>query len=121
VSQITRRSPSHTVFSPHEGKRQGVDMRKILPGLVLAALIAQPAPAQDYRKNFVECARELGLNPDATATHKLQSGGTLRAWQLHSEAQQAAFNDCVTRKASLANKPSTSSKPSASAARRDSR
>jgi hypothetical protein len=94
---------------------------KILPGLAFAAVIAQPAPAQDYRRNFVECATELGLNPDVTASSKLQSGRTLRAWQLHSEAQQAAFNDCLTRKASLANKLSASPKPSAKAARRASR
>jgi hypothetical protein len=95
-------------------------MYRILPGLALTAIIVQPALAQDYRRNFVECAHELGLNPDATSTTKLRSGGTLRAWQLHSEAQQAQFNDCVSRKANLASKPSTSPKP-AGTARRDSR
>jgi hypothetical protein len=95
-------------------------MYKILPGLALAAIIAQPALAQDYRKNFVECARELGLNIDTTSSQKLQSGGALRTWRLYNEAQQAVFNDCVARKASLANanKPSTPSKPAPKAARR---
>jgi hypothetical protein len=87
-------------------------MYRILSGLALAAIISQPAPAQDYRKNFVACANELGLNPDVTSTTKLQSGRTLRAWQLHSEAQQAQFNDCVTRKANAASKASAASKPS---------
>jgi hypothetical protein len=99
-------------------------MYKMLSALALAAAVAQPALAQDHRRNFIECARELGLNPDATASHKLQSGATLRAYQLHSEAQLAVLNECVVRKASLANKPSDpapSSKPSANAARRVSR
>jgi hypothetical protein len=96
-------------------------MYKLLPGLALAAIIAQPALAQDSRRNFFECAKELGLNPDRTATFKRRDGGTLQAFQLHSEAQQAALNDCLTRKASLANKPpdrSPPSKPSAKTARR---
>jgi hypothetical protein len=94
---------------------------RILPGLALAAIIAQPALAQDYHKNFVECAKELGLNPDTTSTYKRAGGGMLRAWQLHSEAQQAVFNDCLARKASLADNPSTQSKPSAKPTRRVSR
>jgi hypothetical protein len=97
-------------------------MYKILRGLALAAIIAQPAFAQDYHKNFVECARELGLNPDATSSHKLQSGRTLQAWQLHSEAQQAVFNECVARKASVAasvaTTPPKSSKSSGKGTRR---
>ena len=86
---------------------------RILPGLALAAIIAQPALAQNYHQNFVECAKEIGLNPDATSSYKRAGGGQLRAWQLHSEAQQAVFNDCLARKASLADKPSTQSKPPA--------
>jgi hypothetical protein len=81
-------------------------MYKVLSGLALAAIVVQPALAQDYHRNFVECAKELGLNPSATSGYKLQSGATLRSWQLHSEAQQAVFNDCVARKASLATPPS---------------
>lgn len=84
-------------------------MRKILSVLAFAAIIAKPALAQDYHKNFAECAKELGLNPDVSYTHKLQSdvgGRVLRRWYLHNEAQQMVFNDCVARKASLAPKPS---------------
>jgi hypothetical protein len=85
-------------------------MHKILVGPALAAMIATPAPAQDYSKNFVECAKEIGLNPDASYTHKLQSDGRVsRRWYFHSEAQQAVFNDCVARKASLTAKPSPKS------------
>jgi hypothetical protein len=83
-------------------------MHKILAGLALAAVIAEPAPAQNYHKNFAECAKEIGLNPDVSYTHKLQSDAghrVLRRWHLHSEAQMAIFNDCVARKASLAAKP----------------
>jgi len=71
-----------------------------------AAMIASPAPAQDYHRNFVECAKELGLDPDAGYTHKLQDGKTLRRWYFRSEAQAAVFNDCVARRASLAPNPS---------------
>jgi len=84
-------------------------MHKMWFGLALAALIASPAPAQNYQKNFVECAKELGLNPDVGYAQRVQSDGgrrVLRRWYLQSEAQQAAFNDCVGRKASLARKPS---------------
>jgi hypothetical protein len=84
-------------------------MYKILFGLALAVVITRPAPAQDYRKNFDECAKELGLFLDPSYTHKLQpdaGGRVLRRWYLHSEAQQAAFNDCLARKAKLAPKPS---------------
>ncbi len=84
-------------------------MRKIWFGLAFAAIIANPASAQDYHKNFVECAKELGLDPDVGYTHRLQSdagGRVLRRWYFRSEAQQATFNDCVARKASLAPKPS---------------
>jgi hypothetical protein len=77
-----------------------------LVGLALAAMIGSPALAQNYHKNFVECATEMGLNPDPSYTHKLKSDGrTARRWYFHSEAQAAVFNDCVARKA-LAAKPS---------------
>ena len=88
-------------------------MRRIWFGLVFAAMTAYPAsaPAQDYHKNFAECAKEVGLFFDPSYTHKLQGGGdaggrVLRRWYFHSEAQQATFNDCLARKASLATKPS---------------
>jgi hypothetical protein len=38
-------------------------MRKIWLGLAFAAIIAEPAPAQDHQKNFVECTKELGFAP----------------------------------------------------------
>jgi hypothetical protein len=99
-------------------------MYKILFGLALTIIIAQPAAAQDYRRNWLECAKEIGLNPDPTVVYKLKSdpsGRTLRGWQLHSEAQQAVFNDCLARKASVVDKSSTQSKPSAKGASRVSR
>jgi hypothetical protein len=41
-------------------------MYKILFGLAFAAVIAKPALAQDYRKNFNECAKELAhVSPSA--------------------------------------------------------
>jgi len=82
-------------------------MRKIWFGLALAAIIANPAPAQDYRRNFAECLKELGFNPDVGYAPKIQSEGgrVLRRWYLYNEAQMAVLNDCVTRKASLAPKP----------------
>jgi hypothetical protein len=58
------------------------------------------APAQDHHKNFVECTKELGLQLDPNA-QRLQNGRQLRSWHLHSEAQAAAFNDCLSRKANL--------------------
>ncbi len=87
-------------------------MQKVWFGLAFAAIIANPAPAQDYHRNFVECAKELGLDPDAGYTHKLQDGRTLRRWYFRSEAQQATFNDCVARKASLAPKPAAKGRAS---------
>jgi hypothetical protein len=81
-------------------------MRKIWFGLAFAAAITTPALAQDYNKNFVECTKELGLQPDI-GTQKLSDGRVLRKWYLHSEAQQIIFSDCVARKASPARKPST--------------
>lgn len=88
-------------------------MHKTWSGLAFAAVIACPASAlaQDYHKNFAECAKEVGLFFDPSYTHKLQGGGdaggrVLRRWYFHSEAQQATFNDCLARRASLAPKPS---------------
>jgi hypothetical protein len=69
-----------------------------------AAIIAEAAPAQDHQKNFVECTKELGLQLDPNA-QRLQDGRTLRTWYAHSEAQEAAFSDCVTRKANRPGKP----------------
>jgi hypothetical protein len=92
-------------------------MHKILVGLTFAAIMAKPALAQDYRKNFNECARELGLFFDSSYTHRVQpeSGGHLLGrYILQNEAQMAAFNDCVARKASLASKPSGKGSPRAS-------
>ena len=79
-------------------------MYKILVGLAFAAIAATPAPAQDYRKNWVECARELGWHPEQF--QKLSDGRTLSMWRWHNEAQQAAHNDCIARKASQGVKPS---------------
>jgi len=84
-------------------------MRKIWFGLAFAAIVAQPAPAQDYHKNFRECAKEIGLRPDDAYTHKLsyEAGGrVLRRWYPHGEVQRIAFYDCLSRKANLAPKPS---------------
>jgi hypothetical protein len=65
---------------------------------------SQSAGARNYQKNFIECVKELGLNPDVGFAQKIQSEGgrVLRRWYFQSEAQQATFNDCVSRKASLA-------------------
>ena len=84
-------------------------MHKIWFGIALAALIAGPAPAQDYNRNLIECLNELGLHPDPSYAQKLQSDPghrTLRMWYPQSEAQFAVINDCVVRKANLAPKPS---------------
>ena len=62
----------------------------------------QPAPAQNYGRNVVECAKELGLQADGGSPYKLSDGRMSRRWYFHSEAQEAAFNDCVSRKAHLA-------------------
>ncbi|HMA73309.1 MAG TPA: hypothetical protein VKP67_17770 [Xanthobacteraceae bacterium] len=80
-------------------------MRKIGFGLAFAAIIANSAQAQDYQKNFVECAKELGLLPDPQI-QKLSDGRMLRTWYFHDEHQEATFNDCVARKASIAQRPS---------------
>jgi hypothetical protein len=89
-------------------------MHKIWLGLTFAAIVVSPSSAQNYSKNFNECARELGLQFDPSYTHKLQAdagGRTLRRWYFHSEAQAALFNDCVARKASLAAKPGAKGQP----------
>ena len=88
-------------------------MYKIWFGLVFAAMLVNPASAQDYQRNVVECLKELGLHPDPGYAQRIQSEGgrTLRMWYFQSEAQQAVFNDCVTRKARLAPKPSAKGQP----------
>ncbi len=77
-------------------------MQKVLVGLALAVIISTPVPAQNYNKNFAECAKEVGFIP--TNDQKLADGRTLHHWRFHSETQQAVFNDCVARKAALAAK-----------------
>jgi hypothetical protein len=86
-------------------------MRKIWFGLAFAAILINPASAQDYRKNFAECVKELGLQSDPSYTHKLQDGRVVSRWYAHSEAQPALFNDSLARKASLASKPSARGQP----------
>jgi len=61
--------------------------------------MAASGPAQDQRRNFVACLKEMGLTRDPGYVLKLQSGRTLRGWRLHNERQQMALNDCVSRKA----------------------
>ena len=46
-------------------------MHKIWIGLAFAVLVAAPAPAQDYQKNFIECVKELGLEYDTRACPQL--------------------------------------------------
>jgi len=92
-------------------------MRKIWFGLALAALSTGPTPAQDYNRNLLECLKENGLYPDPGYAQKVQSDPghrVLRMWYLHNDAQAATINDCVTRKADLANSPSASRKRRAS-------
>lgn len=76
-------------------------MHKILFGLTFAAMMANPALAQDYRRNFHECAKEIGLNLDVSYGPKIQAEGgrQLRRYWLQTDAQQAALNDCLVRKA----------------------
>jgi hypothetical protein len=84
-------------------------MHKICIGLAFTAVIAMPASAQDYRKNFASCAKEIGLNPDVSYTHRQQpdaGGRVMRRYRANGQAQQTAFHDCLARKASLAGKPS---------------
>src|SRR5260370_41672316 len=56
--------------------REGA-MQKVWFGLAFtaAAIIANPAPAQDYHRNFAECAKELGLDPDAGYTISCKTAG----------------------------------------------
>ena len=75
-------------------------MGRICCGLAFAVIIAGPALAQSYQKNFLDCTRELGLQADANNPQRLSNGGTLLKWHVHNEAQQATFNDCLARKAS---------------------
>jgi hypothetical protein len=87
-------------------------MHKICFALAFAAMVVGSASAQDYSKNFAECVKELGLQPDPSYTHKIQpTGRVLRRWYFHSEAQAAVFNDCVARKASRAAKPGAKDQP----------
>jgi hypothetical protein len=84
-------------------------MHKIWFGVAFAALIVHPAAAEDYHKNFRECAKEHSLYPDTSYTHKLQAdagGRTLRRWYFRGEAQRLAFDDCLVRKAKEAPKSS---------------
>jgi hypothetical protein len=74
-------------------------MNKIWFGLTLAVMIAGPVVAQDYRKNFAECTKELGLPKEPGSPQKLSNGHLLHRFNLHSETQEAAFTDCLTRKA----------------------
>ena len=78
-------------------------MYKIWFGLAFAAIVVNPASAQDYRKNWIECAKELGWRPDPLVPKKW-------AWN-YNEAQMAAHSDCVARKASLAPKSSAKGQP----------
>ncbi len=84
-------------------------MYKIWFGLVFAVMVVNPAPAQNYHRNWVECAKELGWQLDHT--QKLSNGRSLQMWMWQNEAQQATFNDCVARKASLAPKSSAKGQP----------
>jgi hypothetical protein len=82
-------------------------MHKIWFAVAFAVLMAKPASAQDYRRNFAECIKELGLQSNPSYVQRLQSepGRVLRGFQLQSEAQQAVLNDCAARKAGAARKP----------------
>jgi hypothetical protein len=60
---------------------------KIWFGLTFAAIVITPASAQNYNKNWVECAKELGWQPVPSGTRKLSDGRTLTLWSPHSEAQ----------------------------------
>jgi len=75
---------------------------KILFGLAFAAIVVNPASAQDYRKNFHECAKETGMWRDTAYTHKLQDGRVAVRYRANGQAQQRAFHDCLARKGSSA-------------------
>jgi hypothetical protein len=92
--------------------REGA-MHKIWLGLAFVVAIAAPAIGQDYHKNFRECAKEIGLYPDTSYTHKLQAeagGHTLRRWYFRGEAQRMAFEDCLVRRSKLAPQQSAKGK-----------
>jgi hypothetical protein len=89
-------------------------MYRIWFALAFAAVVVNPASAQNYSKNWIECAKELGWQLDPAGTRKLSNGHTLTLWRPQSEAQQAVFNDCVARKANLAAKPGTKGQPQVS-------
>ena len=74
-------------------------MNKIWFGLAFTAMMGGPAPAQDYHKNFVACTKEFALQTDPGNPYKLSDGRMSRRYYFHSETQQAAFNDCLARKA----------------------
>ena len=80
-------------------------MNKIWFVLPFAVMVAGPAPAQNYNKNFVECTKELGLQIDPNVL-RLQDGRVPRRWYVQSETQEMLFQDCVARKAILPSKPS---------------
>jgi len=77
-------------------------MHKIWFGLAVTAIVVNPASAQDYRKNFHECAKETGMWRDTAYTHKLQDGRVAGRYRANGQAQQTAFHDCLARKASSA-------------------
>jgi hypothetical protein len=74
-------------------------MNKIWFGLACAVMVAGPATAQNYNKNFVECTKQLHLQADPGNPQKLSDGRLSHRWYFHSESQEAAFSDCVARKA----------------------
>jgi len=88
-------------------------MRKIWIGTAFAAIIATPTAAQQH---VVACAQQVGMRLDPSYDQKIQSAGgrVLRRWYFNHDAQQAAFNDCITGKASLAAKPSAKTSSRAS-------
>jgi hypothetical protein len=78
------------------------EMCKILFGLALAAVVVNPASAQDHRKNFHACAKETGMWRDTAYTHKLQDGRVAVRYRANGQAQQTAFHDCLVRKGNSA-------------------
>ena len=75
-------------------------MNKIWFGLAFSVMVAGPAPAQNYDKNFVECTKELGLQADAgplrsakrrhfrgLAAKSLVSGG--KFWESRTEGPES--------------------------------
>ena len=75
--------------------------------------LSQPQCSTQHRRRttartWAECVKELGLEPDPSYSHKIQSEGgrELLRFYFRSDAQAAVFNDCVAGKASLASKPS---------------